>query len=146
MLLNIDLTIKYTSSIIIIPKLSLENHMKRALVVLLLLTASSTALADRGYRGGHHHGHHHNRGYNNNNNWVVPAIIGSAVVGGLIYGAARPPTYTVPPVQYYAPPIQQYNTSPPVYVDPTPQIPYGYRVEQILDASCNCYRTVLVPN
>jgi hypothetical protein len=40
-------------------------------------------------------------------------------------------------VQYY---------SPPVYVEPVPQVPYGYRVEQILDASCNCYRTVLVPN
>jgi hypothetical protein len=77
------------------------------------------------------HRHYHN------NDWVVPAIIGGAVVGGLVYGATRPPPVYQPPVQYY---------SPPVYVDPTPQIPYGYRVEQILDASCNCYRTVLVPN
>lgn len=106
--------------------------MKQVLVTLFLLTVSTTVLADRGYRGGYNY----NRGYNNN--WVVPAIIGGAVVGGLVYGATRPPpVYVQPPVQYY---------SPPVYVEPVPQVPYGYRVEQILDASCNCYRTVLVPN
>ena len=109
--------------------------MKQVLVALLLLIASTSVLADRGHRGGYN-GYNYNRGYNNNN-WVVPAIIGGAVVGGLVYGATRPPPVYQPPVQYY---------SPPVYVDPTPQIPYGYRVEQILDASCNCYRTVLVPN
>lgn len=109
--------------------------MKRAIIALLLLTASTTVLADRGYRGGYNY--NYNRGYNNN--WVVPAIIGGAVIGGLVYGATRPdPVYVQPPVQYYAP--------PPMYVEPVPQIPYGYRSEQILDASCNCYRTVLVPN
>jgi hypothetical protein len=33
----------------------------------------------------------------------------------------------------------------PVYTPP-PMPPYGYHHEQMLDANCNCYVTILVPN
>jgi hypothetical protein len=67
--------------------------------------------------------------------WVGPAIIGG-VIG---YEIARP-RYEQPVVV-----VQQ----PPVYVQqpaPAPTVPYGYHYTQILDANCNCYRVVLVPN
>lgn len=57
-------------------------------------------------------------------NWIAPALISGAVV----YAVTRPPV------------VQQ----PSVVVQP--QVPYGYHYENILDANCNCYRTVLVPN
>ena len=69
----------------------------------------------------HHGGHRHHS--SNNWGWVAPALISGAVV----YAATRPPV------------VQQ-----PVVVQP--QVPYGYHYENILDANCNCYRTVLVPN
>jgi len=72
------------------------------------------------HAGGHHGGHHHHGG---GWGWVAPALISGAVV----YAATRPPV------------VQQ-----PVVVQP--QVPYGYHYENILDANCNCYRTVLVPN
>lgn len=67
-----------------------------------------------------HHGHRQH-GHHGSWGWVAPALISGAVV----YAATRPPV------------IQQ----PPVVVQP-----YGYHYENILDANCNCYRTVLVPN
>ena len=69
-----------------------------------------------------HHGHYHHHGHNSWN-WVVPAVIGGAVV----YGITRP--QQPPPV---------------VYQQPLPPAPYGYHYEQILDANCNCYRWVLI--
>lgn len=99
--------------------------MKRLLIVGLIgLTAFvAQAQGHHGYRGGHHH--HGHGGWK----WVVPAVIGGAVV----YAATRPPVV-----------VQQ----PPVVVQPVPnyQAPFGYHWETVLDANCNCYRNVLVPN
>lgn len=109
--------------------------MKLKLATLLLatlITVPQMVMAD-GYRYNRGYNHGYNRGYNNN--WIAPAIIGGAIVGGLMYGATRPaPVYVQPPVYY----------TPPVYVEP--QVPYGYHQETIFDGNCNCYRQVLVPN
>jgi hypothetical protein len=76
------------------------------------------------YRGGYYyHG-----GYNS---WVAPAVIGG-VVG---YAIAQPRVYAPPPVVYVQPPVT-YVQQP---------YPAGYVQQTILDANCNCYRTVLVP-
>lgn len=97
--------------------------MKKLLLILLLI--SSNVYADGWRHHGGHYIHHPNFG------WAVPVIIGGIIVGyevGRIQGATTPqPVYGPPPV------VQQ----PP---------PYGYHWEAILDASCNCYRTVAVPN
>ena len=90
----------------------------KKLIALLLISLSATAMAQH-----HHHGYdrgwHHNPGW-----WIAPAVIGGAVV----YAATRPQTVVVQQPQ-------------PVY-----QAPYGYHWESVLDANCNCYRNVLVPN
>jgi len=57
----------------------------KTLIAVLALTLSSTAFAQHhGHRW--HHGHHHHRHWHSNHSWVVPAIIGGAVV----YAATRP--------------------------------------------------------
>ena len=57
----------------------------KTLLAVLALTLSSTAFAQHhGHRW--HHGHHHHRHWHSNHSWVVPAIIGGAVV----YAATRP--------------------------------------------------------
>ena len=62
--------------------------MKKIILTALLLIASASAMAQyHGPRHGHGHGHGHwHRGHGGTWNWVVPAIIGGAVV----YGATRP--------------------------------------------------------
>jgi hypothetical protein len=64
--------------------------MKKYLLVLILSLASLSASAQW------HHQGHWQRGYNGGWNWIVPAIIGGAVV----YTATRPETVVVqqPPV------------------------------------------------
>lgn len=100
----------------------------KKLLAILLITISFTAMAQ-------HHGHY---GYHNNYyrggygwGWVAPAVIGGAVV----YGMTRPPIVQQPPVVV----IQQPNQMIVPYA-----APQGFHWEQILDANCNCYRTVLV--
>ena len=78
--------------------------MKKVLAVAVLSLATLPAMAQW-----HHHGHHGHRGYSGGWNWVVPAIIGGAVV----YGATRPDVI-----------IQQ----PPVIVQP--QVSQGTQVIQ----------------
>ena len=90
--------------------------MKKLLVAALIGLTAFGAQA-HGYRGGHGH---HGGGWG----WVAPALISGAVV----YAATRPQTVVVQQPQ-------------PVY-----QAPYGYHWEAVLDANCNCYRNVLVPN
>lgn len=81
------------------------------------------------------HGFQHEgwrRGYSGGGNWIAPALIGG-VIG---YELSRPTTvYVQPPVIYQQP---VYNS--------IPQAPYGFHYENLVDAQCNCYRTVLVPN
>lgn len=78
--------------------------MKTLIASLLLIGAMAPAIA--GPHG--HHGHHGHwaRGYNGGWNWMVPAIIGGAVV----YSVTRPDPVIV----------QQ-----PVIVQPPVQIPQG---------------------
>jgi hypothetical protein len=90
--------------------------MKKLLIGLLIGLTAFGAQA-HGYRGGYEQ---HRGGWG----WVAPALIGGAVV----YAATRPQTVVVQQPQ-------------PVY-----QAPYGYHWESVLDANCNCYRNVLVPN
>jgi hypothetical protein len=81
--------------------------MKKLFVSLLLVSATLPALAQHhGYRHGHH-GHWH-RSHGGNWTWVVPAIIGGAVV----YSATRPD-----PVILQQPVIVQPN--PGVLQNPT---------------------------
>jgi len=77
--------------------------MKKVLAVLLLTLSTVPAMAQ------HHHGHWHGHGHRVHGggwNWVVPAIIGGAVV----YGATRPDPVIVqqPPIIVQQPPIYQY--------------------------------------
>ena len=66
--------------------------------------------------------------------WVAPAVVG----GVIVYEATRPPAVIQQGPVY----IQQtYPPAQPVYPAPA-----GYHWEALVDASCNCYRTVLVPN
>lgn len=91
-----------------------------AMIACWALTGATHAHTRNPYYHGHHHGHY---------GWVAPFVIGSAVT----YAITRPqpqPVPAQPPVVYYP------NMTPPV----------NYRYEQILDANCNCYRLVLVPN
>jgi hypothetical protein len=100
--------------------------MKKVLFTLILLFAT-TAQADRWRHGGGHYYWHPGYG------WVAPVVVGGAIV----YAATRPPVVIQQPMY-----IQQ--TYPPA--QPTYPPPAGYHWEAILDANCNCYKTVLVPN
>ena len=95
-----------------------------SLVAVVALLSSVNANAWCCYRGGYYHGGYYS--------WVAPAVVGG-VVG---YSLAQPRYYAPPPVVVVQP--QQ-----PVYVQ---QPNNGYHQETILDAGCNCYRTVWVQN
>ena len=92
--------------------------MKKLLIALVVgsMMIATTSQANPN----HHHGY---RGHGHAG-WVAPLVIGS-VVGYAI--ATRPQPQPII--------VQQY-----------PNVPNGYHYEQILDANCNCYRLVLVPN
>lgn len=95
--------------------------MKRLTIGLLLsLCVVGSAIAQHRHFG---HRHHHGNYWN----WVVPAVIGGAIVYGISQQTPPPP--------------------PPVVVQPQmPPPPYGYHYITALDPYCNCYKTVLVPN
>lgn len=95
--------------------------MKRLIfTVLMFVTANSWA--QHGWHRYHHYHHH----YSSRADWIVPAIIGGAVV----YATTRPAAPPAPTVIY----VPQGYPLPPA----------GFRYEQILDAGCNCHRWVLV--
>lgn len=98
--------------------------MKKVIALVLssmiLIASSSQARAHGNWNHSHYHG---------NQNWIAPVVIG----GVLGYALAQPRTVYVQPAPVYYPPAQ-------------PVAPYGYHYETIVDANCNCYRTVLVPN
>lgn len=81
--------------------------MKR-LLAILLLASSSLAVAGPNHGHGNRHGYYNNHGHHhshwhNRHGWVVPAVIGGAVV----YAATRPVVVQQPPVV-----VQQQNCSP----------------------------------
>ncbi len=94
-----------------------------AIIVTLMATTSYAGPRDHHYHHRHHHGHKHVHRVHTID-WVAPLAIGS-VVGYAIASRAEQPQTVIP-------------------VQPIP--PTGFRYEQILDANCNCYRLVLVPN
>ena len=107
--------------------------MKKLALSLTLLLTATAASAHGWVRGGYqgHHGgyYHHGGGYN----WVAPALVGG-IIG---YELSRPNViYTQPSVVYTQPQV--------IYTEPV--TPIGYHTETILDAGCNCYRTVLIQN
>lgn len=99
--------------------------MKKILVALLLTSLITPVMA---HGPGHYRGGPYYRG--SGWGWVAPAIIGGAVV----YAATRP-VYAYPP-----PPL------PVIVQNALPPAPLGYHYEMVLDAGCNCYRQVLLPN
>jgi hypothetical protein len=109
--------------------------MKKIITALALIGLTTTpALADgyRGHHGGYHGGYGHYGNHYHGNDWIAPAIIGG-IVG---YAIAQPRTVYVQPQPQVIYQPQVYSTIPPG----------GYHYETILDAYCNCYRTVLVQN
>jgi hypothetical protein len=104
----------------------------RKFIAIVLLSAGMGSCAMPAFA--QHHGYHgyHNNYYRGGNGWgwVAPAVIGGAVV----YGMTRPVIVQQPPVI-----VQQPNQMIVPYA-----APQGFHWEQILDANCNCYRTVLV--
>ena len=103
--------------------------MKKLLLPIILSAGLSMCMTS--YAEGWHHGGGHYV-YRPNYGWVVPAVVGG-VIG---YEIARPRQPDVVVVQPVAP-----APAAPIYPSPA-----GYHWEAILDAGCNCYRTVLVPN
>lgn len=99
--------------------------IKRILAIFLLTMIATTSQANPNHHMRHHGNGHYGR-HTHTADWVIPAVIGSAVVYAI---ATRP-----------APVVVQ--NPPQVYPNP----PIGYHYEQILDANCNCYRLALVPN
>jgi hypothetical protein len=101
----------------------------KKLMAILLIASTSVVYAD-----GFHHSHRGGYRGDVSGNWVAPMIIGGVVTYVLTH-----PTPTPPPQVIYVP------TGPgPVSYSATP--PFGYHWEQVLDANCNCYRVVAVPN
>jgi hypothetical protein len=96
------------------------------LAMSTLFATMSDARAD-GWRHGPRPNHYHGGGYG----WVAPLVL-----GGVVGYAIAQPRPVPPPVVYVNP--------QPVYGPYVP--PYGYHWENVLDANCNCYRTVLVQN
>lgn len=103
--------------------------MKRVIFLVLAFFAT-TAFAD-GWRGhGIRHEHYHSGG----NNWVAPLIIGGVIGYEISRNSPPPVVYAPPPVVYSPQPYQ------------LPPAPLGYHYEHLVDASCNCWRYVIVPN
>ena len=119
--------------------------MKKIILAVVLTLFAGQVVAQHGYRGGYNHGrsvtansynyHSGHRGSGWSGGTVGAAIIGGAIIGAVIAA----PYYSAPPI-YAAPPVVYGTYQPPV------SVPYGYHQQEIIDASCNCVRMVLVPN
>ena len=94
--------------------------MRKILLCLAMLGLSTSVMAGPYWH--HHRPHSHNH-------WIAPIVIGG-VVGAVIANQSSP----VPP-----PPMIIYNNQ-------IPAPPIGYYYGQLYDASCYCYRLVLIPN
>ena len=114
-----------------------ENEMKKLLcVVLLALSGLAQADGPGGFR--HYERGYYEPHYRTGGDWVAPALI-----GGIIGYELNRPRYEPAPVIVQRPVIVQ---QPPVVYSAGPVPPLGYHYENLLDANCNCYRTVLVQN
>ena len=80
--------------------------MKKLLIVFLAILLAAPVYAEGGHRGGNRGGH---GGWGRGGDWIVPALIGGAIV----YELANP--YPV-----YAQPYPVYTQPYPVYVQPAP--------------------------
>jgi hypothetical protein len=111
--------------------------MKSKLIITAIfasLLAMSALFSTPAHADGWRHGGGHYVWRGPNYGWVVPAVIGGAIV----YEATRPVqpnVVVVQPQPVYPPPVA-----------PVGAAPIGMHWEAILDANCNCYRTVLVQN
>ena len=110
-------------------KLIIGSVFASILTMSALFAFSSNAHAERWRHGGGAYYYHPGYG------WVVPAVVGGAIV----YEATRPP------VVIQQQPVYVQQSNPPIY-PPVYPAPAGYHWEALVDASCNCYRAVLVPN
>ena len=81
--------------------------MKKLLLSIFLVMLSASAIAQHGRHNGHHNGHWQ-RGYGGGWNWMVPAIIGGAV----IYSATRPVETVIVQQQPIVIQPQNQNCSP----------------------------------
>lgn len=114
--------------------------MKKLFVIGSVLFALATAAyADRDrfeYREDFGRRPHPDARWHNEAGWLVPAIVGGALVYSAINAQPRAPVIAQQaPQQFY-----------PIEPDQQQMPPLGYHWEQIVDASCNCYRVVLVRN
>ena len=84
--------------------------MKKLLLSIFLVMLSASAMAQHGHHNGRHNGHHNGhwqRGYGGWN-WMVPAIIGGAVV----YSTTRPAETVIVQQQPIVIQPQNQNCSP----------------------------------
>ena len=81
--------------------------MKKLLLSIFLVMLSASAMAQHNRHNGHHNGHWQ-RGYGGGWNWMVPAIIGGAVV----YSATRPAETVIVQQQPIVIQPQNQNCSP----------------------------------
>jgi hypothetical protein len=96
------------------------THLKTlfiaAPVALGLLAAPAAHAEWRGHGGGWGHaGYYHGGGGRGYGLPLVGALLGAAVVGGIIASQpayAPPPAYYAPPPAYYAPPAYSYYPQP----------------------------------
>jgi len=109
-------------------KLIMSSVFAAILAMSALFAYSTDAQAEPWHHGGGHYVYRPGFG------WVVPAVVGG-VIG---YEIARPVQPNVVVVQ-----PQPVAPAPIVPVYPAPA---GYHYEAILDANCNCYKTVLIQN
>lgn len=107
--------------------------MKKILLIVAFIATAFTGTAQA-------------HGFNRGAYFTSGVVIGAATYAYATHYGPRnvygPPVYYTNYPYYYPQPVVVQQ---PVYV----QQPYpssGYHQESILDANCNCYRTVLVPN
>lgn len=99
--------------------------MKSVLASLVIALSSGATMAQHyGHHGHGHHGNYHRGG--GGYNWVLPAVIGGALMYEI--GRQNQPVVIQPPVV-----VQQY---------PQPT----YRYIQAYDPSCACYKQVIITN
>jgi len=105
--------------------------MRKLLSTFILAAGMGSCMVSAHAQGWHHGGGHYV--YRPGYGWAVPAVVGG-IIG---YELARP---RQPEVVYVPTPVAP-PPSPPYW-----RTPADMHWEAILDANCNCYKTVLVPN